>query len=63
MAVHQLTDRRTIIYSNTKKTQEIIIIIIHSIQLHVQVGDYNGLWESGPLKRGEERDEDVGQDR
>jgi hypothetical protein len=62
MAIHQLTHRTTIIYSDTKKMQEIIIIIFHSIQHHVQVGDYNGLWESGPLKKGEEDDEDVGED-
>ena len=42
--------------------QEIIIIIINSIQHHLQVGDYSGLRESGPLKRGEEGDEDVGED-
>lgn len=27
---------------------------------HVQVGDYSRVWESGPLRRDEEGDEDDG---
>jgi hypothetical protein len=33
-------------------------IVIRGIKYHVQVGDYSGVRESGPLKRDEEGDED-----
>ena len=33
-------------------------IVICGIEHHVQVGDYSGVRESGPLKRDEEGDED-----
>lgn len=62
MANHELTQSTTIIYSDTEKMQEIITIIINIIQHHIQVGDYSGLRGSGLLKRGEEGDEDVGED-
>ena len=33
-------------------------IIICGIKRHVQVGDYRGVWESGPRKRDEDGDVD-----
>ena len=55
---HQSTQKTKEIYSKHHRMATHHWIIVCGTKHHVQVGDYNGVWESGQLKIDEEGDED-----
>ena len=61
---HQSTQNTKEIYSKHHRMEIHHSIIIRGIKHHVQVGDYSGVWESGPYKRDEDGDDggDVDED-